>query len=60
MLARNADSKSQVKNILHSEMTPNSHKLFQKLGKEGTLPTLFYEAGIALELISDKVITKLK
>lgn len=39
-------------------MTPNLHKRFQKLGKEGSLPNLFYEASIALKLKSDKGFTK--
>lgn len=34
-------------------MTPNSHKLFRKLEKEGTLPSVFYEA---LKLKSDKAL----
>lgn len=36
-------------------MTPSFHKLFQKL-EEGTLPSLFYEASIALKLKSDKAL----
>lgn len=56
MLIQNCRSKT----FLHATLTPNSHKVFQQLGKEGTLPTLFYDASIALKLTSDKVKTKNK